>query len=416
MTLPGVKSAVLRRMAADSPAVVAALCLGVMAWSTGVGTALGLLTLVLAPFAFRARGLRVDRAVARALLVFAVALIIGVLHAPDIAFAYGRADAYWPLLFLLVAPTFRTAAADAREDTFRYAALTVGLVAAAAALAVLQWAGIGPEPRYNARGFAGTSRLIPFRDVLAAALPLAGLATLEARRAPLRLLYATLCVVVVGGLLAADAKMSLFAAVSALAVIGAVHPRLGRRRWLALLLPPVLLAIPVMAGVGSFGDIVQLFDLKHLAEQDPTRAALWEASWESFLAHPWLGTGLGNLAKAIGEASRFEEFSPLVRQLATGEAAVPPNAHSLPLHVLATQGLVGAAAWLLLLGTCLTRYLGGLRDARPGAALGLAALTLLLVSSLTLHPMLFTVRAVPYFLLLGFALAMLPPRQAARGA
>lgn len=83
------------------------------------------------------------------------------------------------------------------------------------------------------------------------------------------------------------------------------------------------------------------------------RIRLWQSAWQTFIDHPWTGSGWGTFAQSYFERS----------------AALYPgrgyqlyhNAHNLPLHLLATTGLVG----LLCAGLPL---LPALRGGAPTAA------------------------------------------------
>jgi O-antigen ligase len=78
------------------------------------------------------------------------------------------------------------------------------------------------------------------------------------------------------------------------------------------------------------------------------RMAHWQAGWDMFLAHPWLGVGAGNY-----EAAYPEYFIGMWRE-ALG------HAHNYYLNMLAELGVVGAAVLLVLLGLVFRQFGGAL--------------------------------------------------------
>ncbi|MEM1330471.1 MAG: O-antigen ligase family protein [Planctomycetota bacterium] len=104
------------------------------------------------------------------------------------------------------------------------------------------------------------------------------------------------------------------------------------------------------------------------------RVLMYRVAWEAFIAHPIVGVGTGDYAAWGNEQMRAED---------RGGARVLAHAHCGPLHLAATQGLIGlalagVASWLVFTGA----------TARPPSALGgyergpaLALVGLLLVSA-----------------------------------
>ena len=73
---------------------------------------------------------------------------------------------------------------------------------------------------------------------------------------------------------------------------------------------------------------------------DGMRMQTWVIAWKAFCEHPLFGVGPDNFTDA------FQRLRSIDWQ--AGAHTVQDNAHNLPLHILATQGLVGAWAWLNL--------------------------------------------------------------------
>ena len=80
--------------------------------------------------------------------------------------------------------------------------------------------------------------------------------------------------------------------------------------------------------------------LAHLA-QDPNRLRLWQTALRMALDHPLLGVGTGRYAFF------FQEYAG---ELARGFGPFWGTAHSLYLHLLAEQGLIGLASFVVLFG------------------------------------------------------------------
>jgi O-antigen ligase len=104
------------------------------------------------------------------------------------------------------------------------------------------------------------------------------------------------------------------------------------------------------------------------------RLAHWQAAWEMAADAPWLGVGFGNYAAA------YPRYALVNWPLALG------HAHNYYLNLLAETGIIGLAAYCVLmigLFVLCARAARRLEGARRGLAIGaLAALTHLAVHSL----------------------------------
>lgn len=94
-----------------------------------------------------------------------------------------------------------------------------------------------------------------------------------------------------------------------------------------------LYAILAPIGIISFGLV--------RAQGDALRLSIWPLAWQAFKTHPWLGVGPDNFGDFV---MRFRDSS-----WPANPEHVADNAHCFPLHVLATQGLLGATEWLHLI-------------------------------------------------------------------
>lgn len=184
----------------------------------------------------------------------------------------------------------------------------------------------------------------------------------------------------------------------------------GRRRVLALLgaavgllllgavLDQAWLGGRILARVTAFAD-------------DPTRLKLWAVARNMWTAEPWLGIGTGRYAARFldyGGAAYTKYFGPFWG-----------TAHSLYLHVLAEQGVVGLASVLAVFGGIWLAVARGLRTLapadRPLAVSLLASLAGWLAYGVVQYT--FRIEALVYlvFVLAGLAAGLLPLAPAAAG-
>ncbi len=92
------------------------------------------------------------------------------------------------------------------------------------------------------------------------------------------------------------------------------------------------------------------FNLEYLEQgKSYERLSFWVSSWDMFLQNPLLGTGLATFRDAFSTYRRpdFYVHGPGNAQY----IIVPEAAHNEYLNILATQGIIGFAAYLLLLTT-----------------------------------------------------------------
>jgi O-antigen ligase len=188
------------------------------------------------------------------------------------------------------------------------------------------------------------------------------------------------------------------------AILGLVG---GSLLWLAVVRPRTALIVAVVVAVG--GIALAPGALKERL-QDPAggdvglRADLWQGALDIYRESPVLGVGLGNFG---------EGYSRLPAQLSTGtqrrllhqkQLLVPPHANNLFLTILAEEGIIGALAFLGLIGSALTVCLRASRLDDPfGRAVGVgvgAGVSAMLVHSL-LDQTLFGEMALPVFALIG---------------
>jgi O-antigen ligase len=268
----------------------------------------------------------------------------------------GAADslAGLPTVLALAGLFFATRALCRTPDAARRLLLAPVLGASvAASYAVLQWLGWDPMPWARAASFAGAVR--PFSTLshpnflgayLAMALPLVGVLGLRASgvaRLPFALV-GVLCVFAVTASLS-RAAWGAAAAAAGVLVLGAWRLGLGgRMRWWGVGLGLVLVggaAFFLLALPGS-GELPSLVSERARHFADPgARHFIWRAAWRIFLEHPLLGCGLDAFALA------FQQHREPAYWMLEWDTT-PYRAHSDVLHVLATQGLLGTGALVVM--------------------------------------------------------------------
>jgi O-antigen ligase len=203
------------------------------------------------------------------------------------------------------------------------------------------------------------------------------------------------------GVLALIFTLQRAAYLSALVAVASLAVLLGRaghgrtRTWVRLGLAgggiaglAVFLDLTVLGGAVT-GRLARLLS-------DPNRVRLWTASLRMAADHPLLGVGTGRYAFF------FHEYEPAA--LRAGFGPFWGTAHSLYLHLLAEQGLIGLASVVLFFGTiwCRTfRRIRALADEQAVLACGLLSA---LIGWLTYGLVQFTFR-VPALVYLAFVLA-----------
>jgi hypothetical protein len=198
------------------------------------------------------------------------------------------------------------------------------------------------------------------------------------------------------------AYLALAVALATLAgLLGRRRP--GRVRWVAVASAVLLalLAAGVLDTLQLHGRVVER--LGRLT-QDPNRLRLWQTALLMAADHPVLGVGTGRFAFF------FREYAGT---LAQGFGPFWGTAHSLYLHLLAEQGLVGLASFLVFVGSVWLGAFGGLRAIPAGPAALLAGLLAALAGWLTYAVVQFTFRvnALVYLacILAGTAVALAVP-------
>jgi O-antigen ligase len=220
-----------------------------------------------------------------------------------------------------------------------------------------------------------------------------------------------LTLVLIGlGLWVAGSRVALLAlAVTLVAMLSlTVWNRPGKRRWIAAAAIAVILAAGGLAAM-----LYPAARNVSVATAVAPRRIMAQTSVNMWRAAPAFGIGIGRFYE---ESSRFGADA-LMRELAIG--TTNENAHNYFLQVLATEGIVGLAALLLLLGVVIAPAIRAERTARmPLRRWLLAGIAGSLLTWLTGHPQLVPEAAFAFALVLGVlaGLSAAPGRTAWPGA
>ncbi len=184
---------------------------------------------------------------------------------------------------------------------------------------------------------------------------------------------------------------------------------LGRRAWVALAVaalvlaalgPGVLSALPVdlVGRVTETLDYARMGDLTSLEITDANfavveRAAHWLAAWRMFSQQPWVGVGTGQYATIYPSVAVPRWEDPL------------GHAHNFYLNVLAEGGMLGLAAYLLVLGVALAGAWKAARRMR-GWQRGIAIGALGMLGHLLAHSAFDNLYVHEMYLVVGIVLGM----------
>ncbi|HYI01066.1 O-antigen ligase family protein, partial [Hyalangium sp.] len=152
----------------------------------------------------------------------------------------------------------------------------------------------------------------------------------------------------VGAVAVSLSRSGWLAMACVLGVLAVGGVRLGQRRGAlvgGVVLAVALVVVFVLAlrapGSGQEGWLASLSERVRRFGEGDTRLLIWRAAWEIFAAHPVLGSGLDTFHLAF-EGARSADYWKLEWN------GTPAKAHNQALHLLATQGLLGGSALLVL--------------------------------------------------------------------
>ncbi len=133
----------------------------------------------------------------------------------------------------------------------------------------------------------------------------------------------------------------------------------------------------VSARFSGVSDYIGMQDVRGVTVNDANyalveRMAHWQAAWNMFEAHPWLGVGIGNYAVVYPLYALPHWDDPL------------GHAHNYYLNVAAESGIIGLAGYLFLWGAIFWTAWGAVRTTR-GFAQGVAAGAFGVLVALSIH-------------------------------
>lgn len=307
------------------------------------------------------------------------------------------------------------------------AALAVGFIVANAAQA---WPGaarlIGADPLwYRAPGrFSGWWNPVVGGSLLVAALGL-HLPAIFRGDAWLRRLAIAAAGVTLLGILATGSRGAWIAAAFLLLLALAIHaPILTRSRRLilagaavVLLIIASVLTVPPLRGAiaqryaAAKDEISRAIEHRDFTTDTGARILMNAKALEAFAASPIIGVGAGGYKAWADDHLRTQGIDPATR-------SIHNHAHSTPLHLLATTGLVGAATFTAMIFIAFrgARWHARRASDNPYAAGPIYALTGLLLAGLfdSIHVNAQT--SALLFLLLALAMAPYPTPRAIRSA
>lgn len=301
--------------------------------------------------------------------IFAAALAAASAAATDQASAWEEFRSYYPFLLLFLG-------ADAVTDLRAHRMLgTAFLVSAgiAAAIALLPESGLfeGEDSR-----FRGTVGIFEYAYAMVIGWSLAAWAFVRARGRLAAAGFFALSLLFLPAIVLNATRASLVAGAAAALVIVA----LGWRSWprLLLLFAPFLAAAPIAMDSELGARLLKADREFRFEDPQSQRQVIWAHAWVLFLDHPVIGSGPGAFPQNAAELKGDPRLRGLPRLRHPYRTA-----HSIPLHLLATAGVVGLLGFLIWTGDAAKRFVRGARVELDAAAPALISLAVVLAFGAT---------------------------------
>jgi putative inorganic carbon (hco3(-)) transporter len=213
-----------------------------------------------------------------------------------------------------------------------------------------------------------------------------------------------------GGIAAALAIPALVFTFNRGSIVGLV---VGSLVWLAFVRPRIAAfagtALVVAAVTIAPAALKERVDPETGGDDVTLRSDIWRGALEIYSEHPVLGAGVNNFQAAYGRLPSAPTQGYALRLLdQAGEFVPPSNAHNAYLNILAEQGILGGAAFLLLAYVSLAVIYRGCRVRDPlGRAIcvGTGAGVMTWALNNLLNVALFTAVTLPLLGLVGVAAA-----------
>lgn len=351
----------------------------------------------------RARPILRDPMLAASLLL-ALSALPSVFISENRARALGDWESYWQLI-IYFGVAANLLACGMRETVVRVLAVSSIL---SCGVAFVQRAGgfdLGPIHIGAAHRVSSTMYIMTFAGIVAQLTVFYSSGLIARIGREERMLYGVAAVLQMLALLLTMTRGAWLAAVGGFAAL----VLLVRSRRLTLIAGALVLLLVVFTLIYA-NDQGRTLSLQALVSSSPdrnvhTRLELWKTAWKLFAAHPVLGVGMGDYS------------SEAARMLAGTEGVLTvSDAHNVPLHILATRGLVGFIPfvffWVTVFRVLAARLRGTPRGSRTFqyAAGATAVAVTVLVGALTENNIDDEEVFNAFMLILGLALAYAPAR------
>ena len=371
----------------DVGLVLLGLALGSLAWGrAGISILGALAVLVMFPTGRRNPAL-FRTSFVHPFLWLVMGLLLSALCAPETAEPWKKLDGMWPLLFLFLT----TGCVRISNNPVGFVHAFLLLASLGGVYSIASVVGLTPpHPDHFADRHIGPTHIMAYSVAMATALPVAtDLMLRTSGRAKMS------CLVAIGltlfGLVATEQRAYVLVGCLIAVLVPILHFGLTFKTGLSTL--ACLLLIPVVLWLK--GGRLEAFMLD--PEVSELRLNHWRVAWDSWLQSPVWGHGLGSYVQlAMNHPVLGDEMSPFVQ---AGHFA----AHNFPLHVLATQGLIGIAlfAWLAL--ALILPFLKGFASNHHACVVGIISWLLMAGTSITDTPFFQSARLAAFTLLTGYA-------------
>lgn len=288
--------------------------------------------------------------------VWAAALTLSYLLS-DSPKAADEARSYYPFLLLFIG----SYAVRNQSQLQRLGIVFLMTSSVAGFLSVM--AHIGWIPMEEEDRFSGSVSIFTFAMVMATGYMLCALFFSRAERWGTRMVLWMASFLMLEGILMNESRATILAV--GFGMIALFLLSKGKRKNLLLFAAPILVALPILAPTTGFLERFQATQAELDLSDDKVhpREVLWIAAGRMFQAHPVFGVGVGNYRPerermfAEGEMEGYQ----LHKKGYT-------TAHSVLLHIAATMGIVGVAAFLFWI-TSILRWFWKRRTVAPPAAI-----------------------------------------------
>ncbi|MDA1259177.1 MAG: O-antigen ligase family protein [Planctomycetota bacterium] len=301
--------------------------------------------------------------------IFAASLAAASAAAPNPAAAWEEFSSYYPFLLLFLGADAARSLRDQRAIGIAFL-VSAGIAAAAATLSVLGFFE-GQDTR-----FRGTVGIFEYAYAMVIGWSLAAWAFLRVRTRIAAAGCFALSLLFLPAIILNATRASLVTAIAAALVLVVM----GWRSWprLLLLFTPLIAAVPLATQSELGARLLKVGREFRLEDPQSQRQVIWAHAWALFQDHPVIGSGPGAFSTRAAELKgddRLKGYPRLRHPYRT--------AYSIPLHLLATSGLIGLLGFLIWTADVAKRFLRGARTALDGAAPALISLAVMLAFGAT---------------------------------